>query len=184
MANRPAAFLDRDGTIIVDRDYPHDPEQVELIPGAAEAMRRLARAGYALVVITNQSGIARGLYDQAAYLAVHARMAERLAAQGVTLDGQWHCPHHPDFTGPCDCRKPGLRLFHDAAETLDIDLQRSVWIGDRLTDVTPALALGGRAVLVGTGYGAGQAADAPPEVETAADLGAAATRILGLEAAC
>ena len=183
MAQRPAAFLDRDGTIIVDRDYPHDPDHVELIPGAAGALRQLRNAGYALVVITNQSGIARGFFDEAAYRAVHARMASQLTAEGVTLDGEWHCPHHPDFTGPCDCRKPGLRLFREAAETLGIDLQRSVWIGDRLTDVTPALQFGGRGFLVRTGYGTGQAA-VPSGVEAVSDLGAAAARILSPEAAC
>jgi D,D-heptose 1,7-bisphosphate phosphatase len=182
MTRRPAAFLDRDGTIIIDRDYPHDPDQVELIEGAADALRRLADSGYALVVITNQSGIARGYYDEAAYRAVHARMAALLAAHGVTLDGDWHCPHHPDFTGPCDCRKPGLRLFREAAETLGIDLARSVWIGDRPGDVTPALRLGGQGFLVQTGQG-GQS-EVPAGVEPVADLAAAATLIVGPEAAC
>lgn len=178
---RPAAFLDRDGTIIIECEYLADPAGVELIPGAARALARLARHGYRLVLITNQSGIARGLYDEAAYRAVQAQVEAQLAAEGVRLDGAWFCPHHPDFTGPCDCRKPGLRLFRDAADTLGVDLERSVFIGDRLSDVLPARALGGRAILVRTGYGQGQEKHAPADVAVCDDLEAAATLVLGPE---
>ncbi|MGD8278025.1 MAG: HAD family hydrolase, partial [Gemmatimonadota bacterium] len=126
---RRAVFLDRDGTILVEKNYLSDPDEVELIPGAADALRHLRDAGYVLVVITNQSGIARGYFDEPEYRAVERRMEELLEAEGVALDGSEHCPHHPQFTGPCECRKPGLALFRKAAETLDIELAASAFIG-------------------------------------------------------
>jgi D-glycero-D-manno-heptose 1,7-bisphosphate phosphatase len=176
---RPAIFADRDGTLIVERDYLSDPDAVELIPGTAPALARLAAAGFALVVITNQSGIARGLFGEAEFRAVQARLEELLGAEGVALDASYHCPHHPDFTGPCDCRKPALGLYHRAARELDLDLARSVYVGDRLQDVEPARRFGGRALLVRTGYGARDADRVGPGVEIAPDFAAAAARILG-----
>ncbi len=146
---RPAVFLDRDGTVIEDRDYLSDPAGVRLLPGAARGMRRLADAGYALVIATNQSGIARGLFGEADYRAVRARLDELLAAAGVRLAGTYHCPHHPDFTGPCACRKPAPGMFLRAARELGLDLARSVLVGDRVRDVAPAADLGARAILVG-----------------------------------
>jgi histidinol-phosphate phosphatase family protein len=174
---RPALFLDRDGTLIIDRNYIADPALVELLPGAAAALARFRRAGYALVVISNQSGIARRYFDVAAYQRVERRVAELLAAEGVTLDGSWYCPHHPDFTGRCECRKPGLRLFHEAAETLGIDPRRSVFVGDRLSDVEPGLRLGGTAILLNAGMGQ----ELPPAITVAHDLQHAATIVLGPE---
>ena len=178
---RPAVFLDRDGTLVEDPGYLHRPEDVRLLPGAAAAVARLNHAGYLVVVVTNQSGIARGLYDEAAYQAVQRRLAELLAADGARLDGAQHCPHHPDVTGPCPCRKPGTRLYERAATALGIDLRRSWLVGDKLSDVAAAPALGGRAVLVETGEGPRHAAAARARgVPVAADLGAAADRILAL----
>jgi D-glycero-D-manno-heptose 1,7-bisphosphate phosphatase len=176
---RPAAFVDRDGTIIAEAHYLADPERVVLVPGAAGALARLAAAGYAVVVVTNQSGIARGLYGEAAYRAVQARLEALLAEAGVRLDGVYHCPHHPDFTGPCDCRKPATGLFLEAARALDLDLARSVFIGDRLKDVEPARMLGGTGILVRTGYGAAHAAQAGAAFAVVADLAAAVDRVLG-----
>lgn len=144
----PAAFLDRDGTIIHDADFPNDPFAVRLIPGAAAAMRRLARAGFALVAVTNQSGIARGLVTPEQYERVRARLDALLAAEGVTLTDSYHCPHHPDFTGPCECRKPGTLLYRQAAERHGLDHAQSLFVGDRWRDVAPGLELGGLAVLV------------------------------------
>jgi len=175
---RPAAFLDRDGTLIAEAHYLADPERVRLVPGAAEALLRLRDAGYALVVVTNQSGIARGLYTEADFRAVQARLDALLEADGVRLDAVYHCPHHPDWTGPCDCRKPGTGLFVRAARELGVDPAASVYIGDRLKDVLPARVLGGRGILVRTGYGAEQARDAPADIAVAADLSAAVARIL------
>ncbi len=155
-AGRPAAFLDRDGTIIVERQYLSDPAGVELERGAAQALAGLAQAGYALVVITNQAGIARGLYGPQDFEAVQARLVEVLAEKGVRLDGVYHCPHHPDFGGLCDCRKPGVGLYLQAADDLGLDVRRSLYIGDRLHDVQPSRVLGGTGILVRTGYGAGE----------------------------
>lgn len=176
---RRAAFLDRDGTIIVEKNYLADPADVELEAGAAAALRRLQQADYMLVVVTNQSGIARGYYGVHEYRAVEERMRELLSAEGVTIDASEHCPHHPEFTGLCDCRKPGLGMFRRAAETLGIDIEASVFIGDRISDVEPAARLGGRGILVLSGYGREQLSEVPPDVQVAADLAAAADLVLG-----
>jgi D-glycero-D-manno-heptose 1,7-bisphosphate phosphatase len=143
-----AALLDRDGTIVVDREYLRDPDEVELLPGAAEAIRLLAGAGIPSIVCTNQSGIARGLVSVREYGAVRRRMAELLAAEGASLLDTFSCPHHPDFSGSCDCRKPATGLYERAAALYRLDLSRCLFVGDRHRDVAPAAAFGGRALLV------------------------------------
>src|SRR5438093_823719 len=148
-----AVFLDRDGTIIEDPGFLHEPDKVKLLPGAAEAIRRLNDGGYRVIIVTNQSGIARGRFTVADYEAVQQRLGALLAAHGARLDGAYLCPHHPQLTGPCDCRKPGLKLFRDAQAAFDIDFAQSWWVGDRLSDVQPARVLGGHGVLVTTGEG-------------------------------
>lgn len=168
--SRPAAFVDRDGTVIREREYLADPAGVELLPGALAGLRALSAAGYALVLVSNQSGIARGLYDEAAYQAVQARVLALLAAGGVPVAGSFHCPHHPDFTGPCDCRKPAPGLFLRAAGELDLDPARSIFVGDRLRDVDAARDLGGRGFLVRTGYGASEAERAGQDLVVCDDL--------------
>jgi D-glycero-D-manno-heptose 1,7-bisphosphate phosphatase len=176
---RPAAFLDRDGTIIVDVDYPSRPEEVRLLPGAAAAIRRLNESGIPAVVVTNQSGIARGFFDEAAYERVRARLDEMLEAEGARLDASYHCPHHPDFGGPCECRKPGTALYARAAHDLGLDPARSLYVGDRLRDVLPTLALGGRGILVvGPSTPPADAARAAADFETARSLGEAVGRFL------
>lgn len=177
-AGKPAVLVDRDGTVIRERDYLADPGGVELLPGAAEGLRAFRSHGYAVVILTNQSGIARGLYDQASYRAVAKEVERRLAEAGVPVLGSYHCPHHPDFTGPCDCRKPASGLAERAAEEHGLDLSRSVFIGDRLRDVEMARRFGGVSVLVRTGYGAAEAASAPADVLVADDLEEAAGRLL------
>ncbi|HEY8485251.1 MAG TPA: HAD-IIIA family hydrolase [Longimicrobiales bacterium] len=171
-ALRPAIFLDRDGTLIQERNYLADPELVELIPGAAQALRALAEAGYALVLVTNQSGIARGYIRPEEYQAVQDRLHALLAAEGVRLDGVYCCPHHPEITGPCECRKPAPGLFRQAAAELRLDLRASYYVGDRLRDVLPARVLGGTGILVRTGYGAQEADAAPDDVLVIPDLAA------------
>ncbi len=147
-ASRGAVFLDRDGTIIEDTGYLHDPALVALRPGAADGLAVLAAAGWPLVIVSNQSGIARGRYGPDAFGITMRRLEALLAPHGVRFLAAYFCPHHPDFTGPCECRKPGVKLFRDAAEAHRLDLASSWFAGDRWRDVEPALTLGGRGVLV------------------------------------
>lgn len=179
MRSDRAAFLDRDGTVIEDANYLADPDALVFVPGAFEALRLLRDAGFRLVIVTNQSGIARGLYSLAEYRAVESRMAEMLAAGGIRLDGVFFCPHHPDYSGPCDCRKPGLGMYQDAARNLEVDLAASVYIGDRVRDVLPAIALGGHGILVGTAANTSGVEQVPDGVERASDLLAAARLAIG-----
>lgn len=175
-----AVFLDRDGTLIEDTGYIRDPAHVRLLGGAAAALARLNTAGIPVIVVTNQSGIARGLLGWDDYRAVQARMEELLAAEGARIGASYVCPHHPSITGPCDCRKPGPRLYRDAGEAHGIALGRAVWIGDRMSDVEPARTFGGRGVLVLTGEGAGHRDDAVAAgFDTAPDFGAAVSLVLG-----
>jgi D-glycero-D-manno-heptose 1,7-bisphosphate phosphatase len=148
MSGRPAAFLDRDGTIIHDFHFLDRPEDVVLLPGAAHAVRRLNEAGWPVILVTNQSGIARGFFTMADFDRIQARLRELLAAEGAHLDAEYVCPHHPDISGPCDCRKPGTLLFEQAAIDHDLDVTRSVYIGDRFRDVQPGVTLGGTPILV------------------------------------
>lgn len=175
-----AVFLDRDGTIVEDPGFLHDPADVHLLPGAAAAIGRLNDAGRPVVVVSNQSGIARGLYTADDYRAVQRRLEELLEALGARIDASYFCPHHPDFTGPCDCRKPGTKLFQDAQLRLGgIDFARSWFVGDRPSDVLPARTLGGHGVLVRSGPGMEYAADAAVMgVPVVADLSAALDLIL------
>lgn len=149
MSDRHAVFLDRDGTIIEDAGYIADPVAVRLLPGVAAAIARLNHAGMPVIVVTNQSGIARELLDEAAYALTARRLDELLAAAGARLDGHYHCPHHPDFTGPCECRKPGPLLYRRAAADHGLHLARSWWVGDRLRDVLPAERFNGKGLLIG-----------------------------------
>jgi histidinol-phosphate phosphatase family protein len=145
---RPAVFLDRDGTLIHDRHYLSDPAGVELLPGAGDAVARLNRAGLFIVLVTNQSGIGRGLYGEEEYRAVHRRLVELLAEQGARLDADYHCPLAPDAPDPGAMRKPGAGMFRRAAREHGLELAASWFVGDRARDVAPARELGGRAVLV------------------------------------
>jgi D-glycero-D-manno-heptose 1,7-bisphosphate phosphatase len=162
--SRPAAFLDRDGTIIRDTEYLRDPDQVELLPGAAAAIRRLNEAGWPVIAVTNQSGIARGLLTEQDYERVRMRVDKLIAAEGAKIDASYHCPHHPDYSGWCACRKPGVKLYNDAAAAHDLDMKRSWYVGDRLRDVAPGDHFGGRSVML--------LVDSTPD----ADRAAAATR--------
>ena len=177
-ASRAAVFLDRDGTVIVEADYLADPAGVALIEGADRAIRRLASSGLAVVLVTNQSGIARGLYDEADYHAVNGRLREMLKVGGAALDGTYYCPHHPDFSGPCDCRKPRTALYLRAASELGLDLAKSFYVGDKPTDVEPARTLGGTGILVRTGYGRESVDEVPRAVRVVDDIEAAADWIL------
>ncbi|HET7024552.1 MAG TPA: HAD family hydrolase [Gemmatimonadales bacterium] len=176
---RSAVFLDRDGTIIEDEGYANDPARVQLLPGAGEAVARINRAGLLAVVVTNQSGIARGIITPAQYEGVEARTDELLRKEGAHLDAHFFCPHAPEISGPCECRKPGIKLYRDADARFGIDFARSVWIGDRLRDVQPARTLGGTGILVLTGQGDLDADAARVEgFQVVADLGTAVGSVL------
>jgi D-glycero-D-manno-heptose 1,7-bisphosphate phosphatase len=154
---RKAAFIDRDGVINEERGYVYRIADFEFIRGSVEALRRLRAAGYLLVVITNQSGIGRGLYSEADFHALTAFMRERLADAGVTLDGVQYCPHLPDaevaqYRLDCECRKPRAGMLLAAAGLLDIDTSQSILVGDRKADVEAGRAAGvGRCFLVRSG---------------------------------
>jgi D-glycero-D-manno-heptose 1,7-bisphosphate phosphatase len=148
MNGRRAAFLDRDGTIIEDVNHISRPEQVALRPGAAEGIALLNANDVVVVVITNQSGLARGLFTVADYEAVRDRVDVMLARYGARIDASYYCPHYPSVSGPCDCRKPGRKLFDEAIATLGLDASRSMFAGDRSRDVAPAQLYGGRAYLI------------------------------------
>jgi D-glycero-D-manno-heptose 1,7-bisphosphate phosphatase len=142
---RPAAFLDRDGVLNFDRGYAHKPEDIEMIPGAAAAVRLLNEAGYYVLVVTNQSGVARGLYSEAAIERVHTHMQDILRAEGAHIDAFYYCPHHPDgsvkkYAIQCHCRKPGSGMLEQAASQWPIDLGRSFLIGDKDLDLAAAAA--------------------------------------------
>jgi D-glycero-D-manno-heptose 1,7-bisphosphate phosphatase len=176
---RRAVFLDRDGTIIEDVAYLRDPDQAHLLPGAAEAIRRLNERGFLAIVVTNQSGIARGLLSRNDYQITERRVDELLGSAGARLDAHYFCPHLPELTGPCDCRKPGALLYRQAAEQFDIDLHQSWWVGDRLRDVLPAETFGAHGILVMSGEGKAEAqGEKASRFAKAADLAEAVEVIL------
>lgn len=154
----PAVFLDRDGTINEEVGYLDRIEKLRLLPGAAAAIRRINESGMKAVVVTNQSGIARGLFDEAFVARVHARLREMLRAEGALIDAFYFCPHHPtegrgSYLKTCGCRKPAPGMLLLAAEELRINLNRSYMVGDTLKDVEAGTGVGARGVLVRTGYG-------------------------------
>lgn len=146
-ACRKAAFLDRDGVINLDRAYVHKWEDFEFVPGAIEAMKRLSDAGYALVIVTNQSGIARGMYTEEDYQLLTRLMCDALFDEGVVIAGVYHCPHHPDgtvrgFDVECDCRKPAPGMILRAARELGLSLADSILVGDKSSDIEAARRAG------------------------------------------
>ncbi len=179
-ALRPVVFLDRDGTVIHDEHYLADPARVTLVDGAPAAIARLRAHGFAVVIVTNQSGIARGLITPGQYDAVRQRLDALLAAAGTAVDATYLCPHHPDVGGPCDCRKPGPALYRRAIADLGLNAARPAFIGDRWSDVAAAESFGGLGLLV-------PSADTPPTERAragaqdmvAASLDAAADRVIG-----
>ena len=178
---RRAVFLDRDGTLVEEVPYLHEPALLRLVPGAPASLRRLAAAGFALAVVTNQAGIARGYYGEDAVERVHRRLRELLAAGGVALDGIWYCPHHPDgvvaeLARACRCRKPGPGMLEAAAAELGVDLGASYLIGNHASDVGAARAAGVTPLFVTTGQAAGR--PMPAGVRNAGSLAEATAAIL------
>jgi D-glycero-D-manno-heptose 1,7-bisphosphate phosphatase len=158
---RRAVFLDRDGTINVEKDYLHRCDDFAFIPGAPEAIRRLKDAGFLVIVVTNQSGVARGYFDEAAVHALHEHIQQQLAGYGARIDAFYHCPHHPiegvgGFRIDCDCRKGSPGMLLQAAREYGLALDKSFMIGDKFADIEAGRAAGCRAILVRTGYGAGE----------------------------
>lgn len=156
MPKTKAVFLDKDGTLIEDVPYNVDPDRMVLTPGAALGLSMLHRAGYQLVVITNQSGVARGYFPELAIAIVESHLRALLATMGVPLAGFYYCPHHPDGTVTpyaiaCNCRKPAPGLLLQAAVDLDIDLAQSWFIGDILNDVEAGRTAGCRTILLNNG---------------------------------
>lgn len=153
-----AVFLDRDGTLIDDVGYPRDPATITMLDGAMSALRELRRLGFALVVVSNQSGIARGLVTAAEAAAVHERFVSLCAADGVRFDAVAYCPHGP--TEGCDCRKPAPGMLLDIAGRLELELGSSFMVGDKASDIEAGKRAGCRTILVSTKPGsAGQGAD-------------------------
>jgi D-glycero-D-manno-heptose 1,7-bisphosphate phosphatase len=180
---RPAVFLDRDGTLIEEVGNLGDPAGVVIIPGVPAALRALAAAGHVLVVVSNQGGIGRGLFTEDDLEAVRERTVRLLGADGAAVDAWYHCPHHPDFTGPCTCRKPAPGMLLRAAGELGLDLERSWIVGDHLVDVQAGLAAGVRPIKVRTGHGLLHGdGDAGPGTVVVDDLAAAAELILASSA--
>ena len=145
------AFLDRDGTIISDPGYLADPDGVELLQGSAEAVRLLNSSDIPVIIVTNQSGIGRGLYGEPEFRAVQVEVERLLEQSGARIDAVYHCPHAPDEG--CECRKPALGMYARAAEELGVDLSRALYVGDRRGDVLPAMVTGGTALLVAASNG-------------------------------
>lgn len=158
-------FLDRDGTLIVERGYLSDLDLVTLFPYTIDSIRRLRRAGFVIVVVTNQAGVARGFFGEEAVRAVHAHLDSLLPADAVP-DAYYYCPHHPEgvieqYTRTCGCRKPAPGMVAQAVADLGLDVARSFVVGDTWLDVGLANQAGARGILVRTGHGA-RVADAPP----------------------
>ncbi len=158
MIAEPVIFLDKDGTLVRDVPYNADPAKIVLEEGAASGLRRLAEAGYHFVVVSNQSGVARGFFKEEALQAVADRLDQVLAeSAGVTLDGFYYCPHHPqgsvaEYAVECDCRKPQPGMLIKAAQALGIDLRRAWMVGDILDDVEAGKRAGCRAILIDNGH--------------------------------
>ncbi|MDR0549520.1 MAG: D-glycero-beta-D-manno-heptose 1,7-bisphosphate 7-phosphatase [Deltaproteobacteria bacterium] len=183
MTKAKAVFLDRDGVLNEERGYLWLWSDWRWLPGVILALTRLKKAAYKLVVVTNQSGVAKGLYQESDVIALHRRVAEDLAQNGLVLDGYYYCPHHPDFPAspgddPCACRKPAPGLILAAAKDLDLDLSRSYLVGDKLSDLEAARAAGVKPILVRGGYGSLAESQVAPDIPVVDDLPAAVDLIL------
>lgn len=181
-AQKRAVFVDRDGTINVEKDYLYRIEDFEFIPGAPEAIRLLNEAGFLVVVVTNQSGVARGYYTEEDVEILHRHIAAELGKAGARVDAWQYCPHHPAGRGsyslPCRCRKPLPGMLMEAARRHNIDLAASVMIGDKLADMKAGIAAGCRTILVRSGYGASEEARVLPETSVCDDLLAAVRSLI------
>jgi D-glycero-D-manno-heptose 1,7-bisphosphate phosphatase len=173
MVNRPAVFLDRDGTLLEEAGYLDRLERLVFFPYSVDAVRLLNDGGFAVVIVTNQAGIARGIFKESFVAEAHRHIADRLALGGACIDGFYYCPHHPDavieaLRQDCDCRKPRPGMFTRAARELGLDLAKSFVVGDRWHDLEAGQRVGTRGILVRTGYGRTEEASPKPGVQPAA----------------
>ena len=177
-----AVFLDRDGTVMEDAHYIKSPTQVRLIPGAASAIKRINDAGVPAIIVTNQSGIARGIFTLDDYEAVRRQFESLLEAEGAHIDASYYCPHHPSRTGPCNCRKPATEMFETAIRDLELEAKNVAYVGDRWRDVIASRKLGGRGILISSHMTTDEDRRKAQEdrIETAASLGDAVEMLFGL----
>ncbi len=148
-----AVFMDRDGTIDEEVGYITHPDQLRLLPRVASAIRRINQSQLLSVVITNQAGVAKGYLSLETLFEIHERLKKLLRDEGAYLNGIYYCPHHPDFGGRCNCRKPETGMFTQASQDLSIDLSQSFMVGDKLSDIEAANKVGAKGILVLTGFG-------------------------------
>ncbi len=179
-----AVFLDRDGTINVERNYLYRSADFEFITGAPQAIKQLNDAGFLVIVVTNQSGVARGYYSEADVATLHDYVQQQLATIGARIDAFYYCPHHPErgnapYVQQCECRKGAPGMLLAAAEKYNIDLSQSFIVGDKLADVAAGLAAGCVPLLVLTGHGTTEQAKVPPPTRVVTDLTAAVQEICG-----
>jgi len=165
---KKAVFLDRDGTVNEEVGYMRDPSMLTLIPGVGQAIKKLNNAGFLVVLVTNQSGVARGYFPESLVDEAHARLEALLGADGARLDAIYYCPHHPtagttELTRACDCRKPGTGLIDQAVRDLAIDVSRSYMIGDKWSDVELGHRAGAASILVRSGFAADDPGNARPK---------------------
>lgn len=177
-----AVFVDRDGTINEEREYLYRTDDFAFIPGAPQAIRLLNEAGYLVIVVSNQSGVARGYYTEEDVHLLHRHIAAQLEPFGARVDAWYYCPHHPSGRGsyalPCRCRKPLPGMLLEAAGRFDIDLEASFMVGDKLVDVQAGAAAGCRPILVRTGYGAREEGNLQAGVQVCDDLLSAAEHLV------
>lgn len=171
---KKAVFLDRDGTINEDVNYLNHPDQIELISGAAEGIKLLSDNDFIVVVITNQSGVARGIIEEENLPLIKERLCSLLEEKGARIDGYYYCPHYPEgkvekYAVKCDCRKPESGMLRQAAEDLDIDLKESYVVGDKSCDVVLGKNVGAVSIMVKTGYGESEAENCKPSPDYTAD---------------
>jgi D-glycero-D-manno-heptose 1,7-bisphosphate phosphatase len=183
---KPAVFLDRDGTLLEEAGYVDRLERLVFFPFSIDAVRLLNRGGFAVVIVTNQSGVGRGLYKEEFVHQAHDLISRRTAEGGARIDGYYFCPHHPsaeieEYRRECECRKPAPGMFRQAAADLGLDLPRSFVVGDKGTDIQAARAAGATGLLVRTGYGRDteKSADAAHAAAVVDDVIAAVAWILG-----
>lgn len=180
MSGLPSAvFLDRDGTIMEDAHYIKSPDRVRLLPGAAAAIKRINDAKIPVIVVTNQSGIARGIFTVEDYEKVRARFERLLSDRGARIDASYYCPHAPDDPPVCNCRKPQTQMFEQAIAELNLDPGNAAYIGDRWRDIVASKKLGGRGILIASAETTAEDRRRAQEdgFETAADLADAVSKL-------